>query len=53
LIDIAGGGIMRKATVCPVSRKLPEHYNGNSILDVSILAIIFVNIKTSIMTNLT
>lgn len=37
LIDIAGGGVMRKATVCPVSRKLPEHYNGNSIPDVSIL----------------
>lgn len=37
LIDIAGGGVMRIATVCPVSRKLPEHYNGNSIPDVSIL----------------
>ncbi|CAI6362763.1 unnamed protein product [Macrosiphum euphorbiae] len=33
LVDIAGGGVMRKATVCPVSRKLPEQYNGNSILD--------------------
>ncbi|XP_025410604.1 uncharacterized protein LOC112683682 isoform X2 [Sipha flava] len=33
LIDIAGGGIMRKATVCPVSRKLPEQYNGNSSPD--------------------
>ncbi|XP_022164020.1 uncharacterized protein LOC111029360 [Myzus persicae] len=33
LIDIAGAGVMRKATVCPVTRKLPEHYNGNSILD--------------------
>lgn len=35
LVDIAGGGVMRKATVCPVSRKLPEHYNGNSVIDVS------------------
>ncbi|XP_050533472.1 uncharacterized protein LOC126901186 [Daktulosphaira vitifoliae] len=33
LIDIAGGGAMRKATVCPVSRKLPEHFNGNSVTD--------------------
>lgn len=36
LIDIASRGVMREATVCPVSRKLPEHYNGNSLLDVSI-----------------
>jgi len=35
LVDIAGAGVMRKATVCPVTGKLPEHFNGNSILDVS------------------
>ncbi|XP_050437296.1 uncharacterized protein LOC126843670 [Adelges cooleyi] len=33
LIDVAGGGVMRLATVCPVSGKLPGHYNGNSIPD--------------------
>lgn len=38
IIDIAVGGIMRKATVCPVSRKLPEQYKGNSIPDVSIFS---------------
>lgn len=43
LIDIAGSGIIRKATVCPVSRKLPEHFNGNSIHDVSILPISHTN----------
>jgi len=35
LIDIAGGGVMRKATVYPVSRKLPEQYIRYSTLDVS------------------
>lgn len=39
VIDIASGGDMREATVCPVSRKLPERYNGNSLHDVSILSI--------------
>lgn len=37
LIDTAVDGAMRKATVCPVSGKLPKHYNGNSVPDVSIL----------------
>ncbi|KAE9540070.1 hypothetical protein AGLY_005322 [Aphis glycines] len=33
LVDIANGGVMRKATVCPVSGKLPEHFKANSIVD--------------------
>jgi len=35
MIDIANSGKMRKARVCPVSRKLPEHNSGNVVSDVS------------------
>jgi len=35
LIDIADNFTMREATVCPVSRKLPEHCDGNIVSDVS------------------
>lgn len=35
-IDIDGGGIMREATMCPITRKLPEHFKENSTLEVNI-----------------
>lgn len=41
LIDIAGGGLLHKAPVCPVTRKLPEHIKKNSISEVSISIIIY------------
>lgn len=39
LIDIASNGAMRKATICPVTKKLPEHYKGSCLPDVNILLI--------------
>jgi len=36
LVDISNGGVMRKATICPVTRKLPENVKDHLILDVSI-----------------
>jgi len=35
IIDIANDGKMRKARVCPVSKKLPGHGDGNSISEVN------------------
>lgn len=35
LIDIANNGVMQTVTACPVSRKLPEHSDGNIVSDVS------------------
>lgn len=44
LIDIASNGAMRKATICPVTKKLPEHYKGSCLPDVSILLIILITL---------
>lgn len=35
LIDIARGGALHKAPVCPVTRKIPEHIIKKSISEVS------------------